>query len=312
MRFVLLLLAALLGSPYAHAKKADDIEALVKILSLSREAKEREEKRLAAIKVPACAAAIPRRVAGDWSLMTNGAEREISLDSTIAGPELIPAALDFLMASETGAKYVTELLPKLASRDIEIKLVTRDELDATEGVPPRSVAAFQYRDKKKTLYLVRDSELGLASVHLFHEMIHALDEEFLSACDNVEPIRAQLIERSKELLAKVSRQKGTLFRNLHDSDFSPAEIAEIQELNESHDRLEHVCKLATERKAYPLQTKLIQELRKRFPCVGPYMDTQAMRKKVQITTPNDKALIRAYELNPLYVNPQNHTPKNNK
>lgn len=193
---------------------------------------------------------------------------------------------------------------KLNQGEIEIRPFDRERLkisfplQAYRGIPE---ASFTYDGKKGIVSLQFGMERGLAAPLLMHEILHALDENFLQAT----LYRAKLVEELRAfgayVLDKESKNLSKPSTEILLQDCSSKDRAQLLQLRKAFEKFDHQMTFESEKIAYREQYKIMEELFKNIPFYRGYLQRFREYHNIVLYPVSDDQIIYRYRLNPAYL-----------
>jgi len=188
-------------------------------------------------------------------------QRDVTLEDILA----------FLERFQESAPKIKAFKEMQARGEIVVEQLT-DSIRRQTGSPATVVATFQYqpREKLQHIYVNFDGDLGVVSIHFYHELIHALDpqlrtfyKEFDLRYDEIQAgIRAvyqKVADRLKKPLQEV------YYSDFNDQDWLNLKIAKRFQ-NDGVWRIEYF--------AFSSQMVLISEMKSKVSCYAAYIRDQ--------------------------------------
>lgn len=221
----------------------------------------------------------------NWEFMYFNPSRNEVLPLNKVRPS-VHEAFELLAATPSGFRVLQRALPLMKAGKLQIFF------DAGK-LSPSSIA--EYHNDTAIIYLDPETPLGDISISLFHELVHALDDENLENYRAIKK-RADELERARNLLMrKEMRAK---------AHSSKGEWKKIEQMEASITYLAMGGHFRAERKAWRATYTLINELEKTYPCYADYLKARAKTGDtyaVEKILPSDIEIVHLYGLDPKYV-----------
>jgi hypothetical protein len=208
----------------------------------------------------------------------------------------------FLSLSAAGRRTIDAFIPRFVKREIRILHMKPDSLGA-DGVDGTPAGGFIFDGRGRRIYVDRDEELGLQAPLLFHEMVHSLDEEYITSFGMSEKLWANLRTRSQALLRLVAYRKGKPAEEILGSDLEPAELDELARLKARCQTHDHRRIFRAERKAYAALAELTAELSRLVPGYADFLTEKRGEGHILDRPVTDAEIVVGYRLNPAYLQP---------
>jgi hypothetical protein len=193
--------------------------------------------------------------------------------------------------TQSGSEVAARFQSKYQSGEIKIEQMTNE---GAKKCP--KMAAACYLPGTKTMYLDKNSELGALTPILFHEMLHALDQELADTLVKLGTLQSALEKKADAIFQAASERTGTGPLLLGASSFTEQEMEQAVLLKLMADEALEVGRFKTERLAYNGGFQMEKELVQLFPHY--YAETT---RKLGYRMPNnfsDADLIERYGINP--------------
>ena len=202
--------------------------------------------------------------------------------------------------SKVGREILDRFLPEYHSGSLELREVETDSNELlglwrgdTTGTP---AGGFTYDGGNKRILLARHPALGLQAPLLFHEMVHATDEEFIRSFTESERMWRWFRERAEAAMIEAA---GRLFKpenEITGGDLDPASRIELVRLRRAAENFERLRLFRTERKAYNLLYIWVQEVCERVPAYRVWLRSQRSQGFDLDRDVTDEEILRGYDL----------------
>ncbi|MBI3534773.1 MAG: hypothetical protein HY072_04730 [Deltaproteobacteria bacterium] len=107
-----------------------------------------------------------------------------------------------------GRKTLRRFLPKYAADEIKVQEVKAQEFNFFANPEPtgKPAACFVYAKGKRTIYYQQGEELGILALLLFHEILHSIDEDYISSLKTQELLWSNFVKKSQAILADTAKR----------------------------------------------------------------------------------------------------------
>ena len=213
-------------------------------------------------------------------------------------------AFRFIACAPIGRKTLKQFLPKYAAG--EIKIEELDSLRSIENISRsqlsgKPAACFIFNGTGKIIYVERNRDIGVLGPLLFHEIVHSLDEDYISSYSKQEFKWNLFLKKSHEILLQAADRMKKNASDIKLVDLERNEINEIEILRDESERFNQVRLFISERKAYSELYILTQQLKQ---IMRGYSQTlQKARENGYIfhRFVSDEEIIQGYRLNRKYI-----------
>ncbi len=202
--------------------------------------------------------------------------------------------------SRTGREVLSRFLPEYHSGKIELREVEEGSVELLGlrqgGGAGTPAGGFTFDAGHKRILLVRHPALGIQAPLLFHEMVHATDEEFLASFGLSEAMWKQFRTAAEAAMGEAAVRLGKADREVTGADLLPTRRLELIRLKRKAENFERLRIFRTERKAYSALYVWIQEVCGKVP---EYRDWLARQRSVGFDFDreiSDDEIVRGYEL----------------
>ena len=303
-----------------NKKSPAETEAWLKIIQLIAEAEKKAANEAETLVVPPCVINSEARLTNNShfqcdrensGLMGFGrqgvdllglAQRAVSQQIDLKKKaNNVKDVFEVIAATEIGRKVLKDFMPQFTSGKIKIEQLT-PEVREKHKVSSSGAAAFVYDGNTKTIYIDKDSEVGVAAPLLLHEIVHSLDQDYIGTFARNNELWKLFRTRGKEIMAQAAARVGKPEKQLKDSDFNQAELDQLYKLKTESDKFNDIRDFRTERLAYGAQDQFIREFTSTFPCYDGYISAHGKKGHILHKFLSDDEIVKGYNLNSIYIN----------
>ena len=202
--------------------------------------------------------------------------------------------------SRAGREVLSRFLPEYRSGRLELREVEADSSELlglrggnAAGTP---VGGFTYDGGNKRILLARHPALGLQAPLLFHEMVHATDEEFIRSFAESERMWKRFRERAEAAMKEAADRLGKFEDEVTGGDLDPSSRLELIRLRRTAENFERMRLFRTERKAYSLLFVWVQEVCERVPEYRTWLRSQRSQGFDLDRDVTDEEILQGYDL----------------
>lgn len=209
--------------------------------------------------------------------------------------------LNWMEQAPTGWRFVEKFRPLLASGQAKVQQITPEIVkeNTAQGTPiDLAEGMFVYDGSVRTIYIDFNQELGQLLPTLFHEMVHALDPEYLKSFWKVEHARQSFKKKTLDILEVTSARVHKAISDLIGSDCTLNEFATLQTERQTYEKLRQARLFAAERKAYVFQFQFVKEMSELFPQFKVYCQELSRNGFSVDVSMTDEEICARYGLDP--------------
>ena len=203
--------------------------------------------------------------------------------------------------SAVGRQVLERFLPGFWGGRVEIVEFPRDSLpgelrESHQGGLGRPAGGFSFQGGKPLIYLEAGSEIRLRAPMLFHEMVHAVDIEYLASFD--ESLRLWKIFRGRveAELARASRLRGIDPSQLTGDQLPRGTWLELVKLRRAAQAYDQIRLYKAERRAWSLLHRWVEEVCRAMPEYRQWLERARAEGHVFDRPVTDEEIRRGYAL----------------
>ncbi len=219
-------------------------------------------------------------------------------------PSRIEEVFSFIRVSSAGRSKLREFLPRYFGGHIQVRVVSK--IDDIQGVSESSLAgtpaaALICDEARRTLFVQENVELGLLAPLFFHEMVHSVDEDYVSSFSTQQRLWSDFYKKAESIIRDVGIRQKKKCLELREKDLRVAELDEIRRLRDLAERFDHVRCFLAERKAYSELHAFVGQLCNRLPGYREYLVKQRENGYCLDRPISDDEIVSGYRLKRKYV-----------
>ena len=177
-----------------------------------------------------------------------------------APPNSVHDIFKLIRLTVLGRAILKKFMPRYGF-DISVKFDAKSSIQ--DGTQNSAVASFN--SKEKRIRISRNAKLGSVAYVLLHEIIHAMDVDFVSGLSRVETLNKVYQEQIAQIVSDTAERAGKPGEQLFQWDYNVADIERLIAIRSAADQMQDILIFRAERFAYDASYDVWKSLATLFP-----------------------------------------------